>query len=302
MQILIATLFFVVAAALGDAGAAELAVGGSWTASCPEAALSGFLLRARCLDTAGKPQLTSLDLLTCGQPASAGNNNGQLVCESGERRPAVGGSWSASCGDDAISGSTLTATCLDGSGAKVAASLDLNDCNEPATAGNQNGQLVCESGTRTAEADAPAPDGGSDSGTPDAAEPSTEAADLPEGSWAQSCADASVDGTTLRAKCGTVAGDFVDAALDLRRCKQPIAVGNSNGKLICESGLAVQINLSRIGGSWSASCRQARVSGSILTAKCGTKAGMFIDSVLDLRACATPFAVHNIDGKLVCGS
>ncbi len=144
----------VVVAALAPSPASAL-VGGSWTGSCPGYSVHAFTIDAECRDINGVNVASTLNLLTCGQPATAGNANGRLVCESGPRRPPVPGSWSGSCGEERLAGRTLSAECIDTAGRKVSASLDLSTCNQPASAGNQNGRLVCESGL--AQASSPPP-------------------------------------------------------------------------------------------------------------------------------------------------
>jgi hypothetical protein len=53
-----------------------------------------------------------------------------------------------SCGYERLTGTLLAATCRDAGGAWVVTSLDLVTCRQPATAGNQDGKLVCESGVK----------------------------------------------------------------------------------------------------------------------------------------------------------
>ncbi len=193
-----------------ESGARNPPVGGSWALSCENEQLSGTVLHATCRDIAGNPVVASLDLLACGQPATAGNQNGVLVCESGARNPPVGGSWAMSCENERLSGTMLTASCRDFGGNPIVTSLDLLTCGQPATAGNQNGVLVCESGRRVV------PIGGS---------------------WALSCENDQIAGNVLSAVCRDIAGNQVNTSLDLQSCVQPATAGNQNGILVCESGV-----------------------------------------------------------------
>lgn len=64
---------------------------GSWSQSCSQSALEGNILSARCVKIDGSEQDSQLDITTCAQPASAGNQDGQLICESGLASSVGGG-------------------------------------------------------------------------------------------------------------------------------------------------------------------------------------------------------------------
>jgi hypothetical protein len=108
--------------------------------------MQGFTLLAQCRDTTGALHTTSLNLLDCGQPAAAGNVNGVLICESGDRRQPVPGSWAGSCANERLAGSTLAALRLNGAGTKIQAAINLSNCAQPMAVTNVNGQLVCAGG------------------------------------------------------------------------------------------------------------------------------------------------------------
>ena len=75
----------------------------------------------------------------------AGNNNGQLVCESqGNVSSRWDGSFQRSCRDISTDSSgSLTATCQTMNGNWQRTSLGARQCSSY-RAGNNNGQLVCE--------------------------------------------------------------------------------------------------------------------------------------------------------------
>ena len=78
---------------------------GSWKQSCTDGVLLASILSAKCYRSAGGFSETQLDVRTCAEPATAGNNDGQLVCESG-----VGG---GGIGDDNSPAGPVTAEPLD---------------------------------------------------------------------------------------------------------------------------------------------------------------------------------------------
>ncbi len=105
---------------------------------------SSGTLTATCQAMNGNWQRTSLDARNCNG-LRAGNNNGQLVCESqGNTSNRWEGSFAQSCRDISMNSSgTLTATCQTMNGNWQRTSLDARNCNG-LRAGNNNGQLVCE--------------------------------------------------------------------------------------------------------------------------------------------------------------
>jgi uncharacterized protein YraI len=121
---------------------------GVWVISCVYDSIVGTTLSAICSDNNGGVTKTSLDFGTCAQPAQITVANGQLTCGNGPRKPPVPGSWSASCLNEQLSGTTLSALCFAMNGQTRETSLDLQGCNAPATAGNQDGRLICESGVK----------------------------------------------------------------------------------------------------------------------------------------------------------
>ena len=119
---------------------------GSFQKSCRDISMnSSGTLTATCQNSSGNWQRTSLSPGNCNS-YRAGNNNGQLVCESqGNVASRWDGSFQKSCRDVSMNSSgTLTATCQNSSGNWQRTSLSPGNCNSY-RAGNNNGQLVCES-------------------------------------------------------------------------------------------------------------------------------------------------------------
>lgn len=147
-------------------------------------------------------------------------------------------------------------------------------------------------------------------------------AQLPPGSYKDTCTNETVTGNTLKAKCRTMAGTVMDTSLNL-----PCAgmVDNVNGKLVCKpmppglprpapkppsppavapkppsppavapkppSGAALPP------GSYKDSCSGEAVSGNVLRARCRTIPGTWVDSTLTLP-CAGK--IENRNGRLTC--
>jgi hypothetical protein len=121
---------------------------GEWVISCAYDSVAGMTLSAICANNSGGVTKASLDFGSCAQPAQIKVADGQLTCGNGPRNPPVAGSWSASCLNEVLTGTTLSALCFTMSGVTREASLDLDTCNAPPTAGNLDGTLVCESGVK----------------------------------------------------------------------------------------------------------------------------------------------------------
>lgn len=93
----------------------------------------------------------------------------------------IEGSWYLSCTKASLYQNVLSASCKTTTGLEVSTSLDVTTCNQPPTAANINGKLVCENGVASASASPsppPAPSPGTAAGVP----PS----DVVEGDWKSS--------------------------------------------------------------------------------------------------------------------
>ncbi len=183
---------------------------GSFQKSCRDVAMtSSGILTATCQSSSGNWQRTSLAPGNCNG-YRAGNNNGQLVCES---QAIVSNRWQGSfknsCRDSAMDASgSLTAMCQASNGTWRSSSLAAHQCNSY-RAGNNNGQLVCES--------------------------QGEAVSQWQGSFKNSCRDISTDASgSLMATCQTMSGTWQRTSLGSRQCGSSRA-GNNNGQLVCES-------------------------------------------------------------------
>jgi len=58
--------------------------GGSWASSCRNGSMNGGVLSASCQQYNGSYRSTNISVSQCSQSAIA-NENGQLICQSGQR-------------------------------------------------------------------------------------------------------------------------------------------------------------------------------------------------------------------------
>ncbi len=125
----------------------------------------------------------------------------------------------------------------------------------------------------------------------------------PGGSWQASCRHARISGNQFSASCQTTGGSWTYSSIGLNSCPGG-QFGNNNGQLFCESGNSYSSDagygrwhhLPR--GSWVASCDNASMNGSVLSAECSTGNG-YRSSSLDLRSCPSR-QVGNRNGFLFC--
>ena len=141
------------------------------------------------------------------------NNNGNLVCESGggsggSGGQLPGGSWDQSCRNGSMQNGMLYAQCQRTDGSRRDSSIDPRSCNGGRVA-NNNGNLVCESGGGNANSE------------------------FPRGDWRDSCRDARMEGSILRASCQKFDGRWTDAWIDMNRCSSGKVYSN-NGLLLCK--------------------------------------------------------------------
>jgi uncharacterized repeat protein (TIGR02543 family) len=116
-------------------------------------------------------------------------------------------------------------------------------------------------------------------------------AQVPAGSYAQSCSNAQVAGNVLRARCRTMSGAVVDTTLNL-----PCAgsIDNINGKLTCTGAPAAGVPP----GSYLQSCGNARVQDGTLNADC-RRANQTVAQA-SLRLPCTGGKIDNLNGVLTC--
>jgi hypothetical protein len=155
-----------------------------------------------------------MDLGTALLPSTAAEYDGRNAVAEG-----INGSWALNCDTERsiiIRGVVLLAQCDNGERATSESELDLTSCASPLLVGSQAGVVFCESGPRPTL--------------------------FPwEGAWSRSCIDHSGQVVDRRlifaAKCTDASGHFVSTSIDVESCADPIAFGNVNGQLVCESGL-----------------------------------------------------------------
>lgn len=113
---------------------------------------------------------------------------------------------------------------------------------------------------------------------------------LPEGPWVESCRDASIDGSVLRAVCRTDRGAWRQARLDVRNCDSDIY--NNNGQLVCDRpatrarALVEPMRNALPSGDWVSVCRSAAVRDYQMRAECFDGDNQWWASDLNLKRCA----------------
>jgi hypothetical protein len=176
---------------------------GSYQQTCSDISVNKENLYAKCQDEKGKAHSTKLSHFEkCSDIA---NKNGHLECAGAEKAAAPsqpGGSYTDSCKNIQMKGTTLHAVCKSLDGRELPTSLkDANRCAEGVA--NINGILSCEvSGV------------------------------LPPGSYIATCRDVRLQGTILYATCNDGKDHWLSASLrDVQKCNGDIA--NQNGALRC---------------------------------------------------------------------
>ena len=175
---------------------------GSYQQGCKDISVKKGNLYAKCQDDKGKAHSTKLaGYENCSDIA---NKNGNLECVSAEGSAASGlpvGSYTQTCKDIRMKGSTLHAICKDHTGQESAAILrDANRCAHGVV--NLDGILNCESDI------------------------------LPPGSYLSTCKDMRMQGPNLHASCNDGKDHWLSAELrDANKCSGDIV--NQNGVLHC---------------------------------------------------------------------
>ena len=189
--------------AVGLGAAQEAKPEGSYQQSCSDISVKKGTLHAHCKDEKGKAHSTKLSgYEKCSDIA---NKNGALECAGGENAAAPSqptGSYTESCRNIQMKGTTLHATCKSLDGRELPTLLkDANRCAEGVA--NINGILNCEA-----------------SGV------------LPPGSYIATCKDVKLQGSLLSATCNDGKDHWRSASLrDANKCSGDIA--NQNGTLRC---------------------------------------------------------------------
>lgn len=181
-----------------------------------------------------------------------------------ETNPA--GSYQQTCSDVSVKKGTLYAKCQDAKGKSHSAKLfHFEKCSDIA---NKNGKLEC-------------------AGEEKAAAPSQ-----PGGSYADSCRNIQMKGSTLHAVCKSLDGRELPTSLkDANRCAEGVA--NINGILNCESSGVLPP------GSYIATCRDVRLQGTALYATCNDGKDHWLSAALrDANKCNGD--ISNQNGTLRC--
>lgn len=240
---------------------------------CRNARYDGFYIVAECRNDRGRWNYTEIDTRACAYPI--GNRDGQLTCLT-PSRPFPPGAWARSCRDARMDGDVLSASCDDGRRWRET-SLNIANCDR--TVENANGVLVCEA--------------------PEPWQPPPQA-NIPGGSYTDSCRNIVVAGSRLIADCQTARGYYVPTGLDLRRCRGS-DIWNEDGELVCDGAPRSTpkpevVELPR--GSYQNSCQDASVAGIYLSAACQMSGGGMNFTSIPYRDCRGD--IFNANGDLGC--
>jgi hypothetical protein len=132
---------------------------------------------------------------------------------------------------------------------------------------------------------------------------SARAADVPQGSYLQTCVNVQLGQGSLYATCQDTSGHYRNSVLpEYRECVGDIS--NNNGDLRCDRREGRDWDSNRQGwvppGSYVETCRGIRFDDNTLTAKCQTMNGRWVRTTLrDRQQCVG--GIVNDDGQLQCG-
>jgi hypothetical protein len=253
---------------------------GSYQQTCKSIKMHGDTLQAKCETRDGRWVRTSLD--DADQCAGDITNiDGQLTCNRNTSPPE--GTYAQSCKNIRVRYNTLYARCKTMSGQWIDTSLnDFNRCT--GGIGNFDGQLRCGTGYG---------DGDRDRDRDHDGDRDRDRGYGPRGSYTQTCRDIQVNGYSLRARCQTSDGRWLDTSLDdYNQCVGEIV--NDEGHLECTRGGGRSVPR----GTYSQTCRQIYVRGDSLRAQCETRDGRWVWTQLnDWDNCNS---ISNQDGQLHC--
>jgi hypothetical protein len=218
-------------------------------------------LKSTCKDRSGRWRETYLGEFESCQ-GDIFNDDGVLRCN---RTTAINGSYSQTCENIYLQGDTLHGTCRKLDGKLIKTELgSVSQCQGEVA--NVNGALTCYKGS----------------------------ANLPAGSFSQTCINLVLSGATLTGDCVNLNGVFTKSTLEVADCRS--GVSNIDGVLSCEKGTAAAPK-----GSYKETCRNIVVSGSLVKAQCRQRNGSYTDAEIDFATCGT-VAIRNVDGKLACST
>ena len=289
LMLAMGALAVAVAVGLPEPAAAQNFPPGSWRQSCKDARMEGRDdLVAECRRRDGSYNRSRIDTDRCGRGGAVANNNGNLVCENAnagnnnQRLPP--GSWAQSCRNARMEGrDDLVADCRRRDGGYNRSRIDIDRCGRGGAVANNNGNPVCEN--------ANAGGGGNWWGNKP-----------PQGSYRQSCRNERMqDRDLLVAECRRNNGNYRNTRLDIDSCRGRDIV-NDNGHLECGGrGYGNSYGGKLPPGSWSQSCRNARIVRDDLYAECRQRDGDWVRSSIDLDDCRGQ-SVRNDNGRLRCGN
>jgi hypothetical protein len=199
----VVAVVFALSLAGAPAPAQDATPQGSYQQTCTDISVKKDTLYANCQDANGKPHSTRLSSYEkCG--ADIENKKGNLACAHTEHAaPTVPtGSYTETCKNAQMKGSTLHAVCRSADGHEAPASLRNADrCSDGVI--NLNGILSCDVSDV-----------------------------LPPGSYISTCRDVRMKGATLYAACDDGKDHWVNAELhEAHKCTGDIV--NQNGALRC---------------------------------------------------------------------
>jgi hypothetical protein len=176
---------------------------GTYQQTCSDISVKKETLYAKCQDTKGKSH--SAKLSHYEKCSDIANKDGKLECAGGEKAAAPSqpaGSYTDSCRDIQMKGTTLHAICKSVDGHEAPTSLrDADRCAQGVA--NINGILNCEASEV-----------------------------LPPGSYIATCKDVKLQGTMLSATCNDGKDHWHSTSMrDANKCNGDIA--NQNGTLRC---------------------------------------------------------------------
>ncbi len=176
---------------------------GDYKNSCRDINVIGDVLEAECQRKDGKWEDTHLYYKSCD--GSISNDDGDLVCDKDQHAKwDPPGSYQQSCKDASVEKDELEAQCKGKDGSWNWSSLNFKKCYDDIS--NDDGKLVC--GRRHHHAQ------------------------LPHGSYQDSCKHIEIDGNTLHAECKDTRGKWRDSSLDVKGCRGD--VNNIDGRLTCQ--------------------------------------------------------------------
>lgn len=123
--------------------------------------------------------------------------------------------------------------------------------------------------------------------------PASAQTGIPPGSYKKTCKDIQVmPGNLLWAMCEKADGSYEKSTLQFTKCEGDIS--NSNGKLSCRQKAGKQPP----NGSYKKSCKNIRVDGKQLKAKCEKKNGNWNNTSIKYKNCKGD--ISNNNGELSC--